>query len=241
MIRIAVCDDNASDRAAARALLEEWAAGQGQESQIIEYERGEGLLYDYQDQAESFSLILLDIFLPGLSGMETARELRTLSPDVPLVFFTTTADFAVESYDVAAAGYLLKPLDRGRARELLDRVLGQKAVRRLEVRTKGCYQYLDHESIMYAESSGRRVTLHLAEGEPLEINQKLDDLEARLNDTRFLRCHQSFLVNMEYIRQVDRDFTLQDGSIIQIRSRNRKELKERYFNYYVKRSLGEEK
>lgn len=238
MIRIAICDDIAQDRAVARQYIEDWADHIGLTCHTIEYERGRNLLYDYQDGDAGFVLLLLDIFMPGITGMETARKIREFNKSVPIVFFTTSDSYAVESYEVEAAGYLVKPLDQQRFTSLLNKLLIEHTQRQLVLKISGSYQYFDHEEILYIESSGRRATLHLAEGASVCVNRKLDDLEAQLDDNRFLRCHQSFLVNMDHIHKVDRDFILQDGSIIQIRSRHRKGLMERYYNYYIKRSLG---
>ncbi|TFG84642.1 MAG: response regulator transcription factor [Spirochaetales bacterium] len=238
MVRIAVCDDCCQDRVVARQYIEEWANQTGLACQTIEYERADNLVYDYQDGDTGFALLLLDIFIPGISGMEAARKIRLLSKSVPIVFFTTSSCYAVESYDVEASGYLVKPLDQKRFSGLLDKLLGEYALKRLVLKISGSYQYFDHKEILYIESNGRQAILHLVEGEPVCVNQKLDDLESQLDDDHFLRCHQSFLVNMDHICKVDRNFILRNGSSIQTRSRHRKDLLEHYYNYFIKRSLG---
>ena len=122
MLRIAICDDQPSERELLGRFLRAYFAAHPYEYELTEYAGGEPLVDDYEDGCACFDLIFLDIFLDGILGMEAARSLRRFAPRVPIIFLTASPDYALESYDVRAYGYLVKPLDAGRAGALLERV-----------------------------------------------------------------------------------------------------------------------
>lgn len=88
---------------------------------MAEYSRGETMVDDYDDGSVDFDLIFMDIFMDGMLGMEAARCLRRYAPHVSIVFLTTTPAYALESYDVYAYGYLVKPLNGEKTAALLRR------------------------------------------------------------------------------------------------------------------------
>ena len=77
------------------------------------------------------------------------------------------------------------------------------------------------------------VTLHLSDGSEIITVDKLGEIEKRINEKRFLRCHQSYLVNMDYIKDVEDDFIMEDGTLVPIRVRGRKEILDTYYDYFV--------
>ena len=111
MLRIAICDDLKSERDMVKGFLRSFFAAVPYEYTLAEYSRGETMVDDYDDGSVDFDLIFMDIFMDGMLGMEAARCLRRYAPHVSIVFLTTTPAYALESYDVYAYGYLVKPLD----------------------------------------------------------------------------------------------------------------------------------
>ncbi len=238
MNRIAICDDVKKDRSELRSALLRYFRACGEPlPQIKEYGSGEGLLVDLEEGYDLFSLIFLDIHMDRLTGMETAYRLRQIGWNSLLVFFTVTPDFAVESYEVDAAGYLLKPLNREKLFRLLDKILSRQEPPRILLKLGRAYRYLYHEEIRYAESSNHVTLLHLINGETVSTREKLSQIEERLRDPSFLRCHQSFLVNMNQVADVREDFILKDGSSVPIRVRGRREITDAYLHYFVSHSL----
>lgn len=233
MKRIVLCDDVELERQILKELLTLYFEEMEEELAIVEYESGEKLLADVQEGYLEADLLFLDIFMEGMNGMETARKLRELDHRGPIVFLTASPDFAVESYEVQAAGYLLKPYDAEKIRELTARLLKDNSKKRMAVKTKRQYRYPYIDEIMYIESDRHSVMIHLADGSVILAQEKLGDLEKRIAENRFLHCHQSFLVNMDYIRDVENDFILSDESRIPIRVRGRKEIVDQYYHYFV--------
>ena len=105
--------------------------------------------------------------------------------------------------------------------------------RRVAIKSRRQYRYPYTDDIVYIESNKHNVILHLADGSEIVTVDKLVELEKRINEKRFLHCHQSYLVNMDYVMDVQNDFIMKDESIVPIRVRGRKEMLDLYYNYFV--------
>ena len=164
--------------------------------------------------------------------MKIARKLRDIQFKAPIIFLTAHAYYAVESYEVQASGYLLKPFSEEKLKTLINRILKTDMKRRVAIKSKRQYRYPYTDEIMYIESDRHNVTLHLSDGSEIVTVDKLVELEKRINENRFLHCHQSYLVNMDFITDVKDDFILSNGEIIPIRVRGRKEMADTYYSYF---------
>lgn len=234
--KIAICDDVEVERFVLKRQLMVYFQKNGGEAQIQEYESGESLLADVEDGYLWPDLIFLDIYMGALNGMDTARKLRKLGVKAPIVFLTASPDFALESYEVEASGYLLKPAEEEQTTALLHRLLKPGLRKRISVKCRRQYRYPFVDEILYLESDRHTVTLHMLDGSEIETTEKLGDLEKQIDDPRFCRCHQSYLVNMEHITDVQEDFILRNGAQVPIRVRGRKDVLDRYNDYFEKQS-----
>ena len=108
-MKIAICDDEVHFMDALCPLLEQWARERGIKLMIHQFTNGDDLIAAHQ--SECMDLIFLDIIMPLLSGIDTAREFRNMNQNVPIVFLTSSREFAFNSYEVKAFNYLIKPVD----------------------------------------------------------------------------------------------------------------------------------
>ncbi len=228
----AVCDDSAIDRDLIFYLLKRYADEHLLDIAIAEYETGTGLLYEIEDGA-CFDAVFLDIYLGDMLGIDLARQLRELRYHRSIIFTTCTSEFAVDGYDVSAAGYLLKPYDYQKLCVIMDRIV-QKPNYEYTIRMRSQIINIPYSEILYTESCNARCLLHRSNGEIYTIYKKLDTIEEELNDRRFLRCHKSYLVNMDYIQQADKQFLLKTGDIVAIRQRDLKRMRNAYLSYVSK-------
>ena len=106
MRKIIVCDDVELERQLLKDILREYFEEIHEEILVEEYSSGEVLVADAEEGYLEGELLFLDIYMDRLNGMETARKLRALSCNIPIIFLTASPDFAVESYEVQASGYL---------------------------------------------------------------------------------------------------------------------------------------
>lgn len=233
MRTIVICDDVEIERLLLKEILCQYFEEINEEVSIIEYASGETLVADVEEGYLDMELLFLDIYMKKLNGMETARKLRQLQCKVPLIFLTASPDYAIESYEVQASGYLLKPFSEEKLMKLLNMILKTDMKRRVAIKSRRQYRYPYTDDIMYIESNKHNVILHLADGSEIVTVDKLVEIEKRINEKRFLHCHQSYLVNMDYVGDVQDDFVMKDGTIVPIRVRGRKDMQDVYYNYFV--------
>ena len=231
MRKIAICDDSKLDRQLLKVVIQIYFENNEEEFKIFEYELGDNLLDDIEVE-----LLFLDIIM---NGTKIARKLRDIQFKAPIIFLTAHADYAVESYEVYVAGYLLKPYDTNKLTLLLDEVLQRSVQKRIAVKVKKQHRYLEINDIMYAESDKHVLNIHLKDSRVIQTTEKLSELKKTINSKRFIRCHQSYLVNMDYIKDAKTDFILSNDIRIPIRVRGRKEIIERYHKYYSSERMND--
>ena len=231
MRKIAICDDSKLDRQLLKVVIQTYFENNEEEFKIFEYELGDNLLDDIEVE-----LLFLDIIM---NGMKIARKLRDIQFKAPIIFLTAHAYYAVESYEVYAAGYLLKPYDTNKLTLLLDEILQRSVQKRIAVKVKKQHRYLEINDIMYVESDKHVLNIHLKDSRVIQTTEKLSELKKTINSKRFIRCHQSYLVNMDYIKDAKTDFILSNDIRIPIRVRGRKEIIERYHKYYSSERMND--
>ncbi|MEE0858003.1 MAG: LytTR family DNA-binding domain-containing protein [Acutalibacteraceae bacterium] len=227
---IAVCDDSSFDRKIIIDMLNSYFLGKSIVYEITSYENGLDLIYDIQD-GKGYDLVFLDIYMEEVLGIDVARKLRKINYTGDIVFMTATIDFAVDGYEVEAVGYLLKPHSYEKLYKVLDRVVKNYDTNVYRIRQRNNFVSVPYNEILYIESNNSKCILHSNDNNSYVIYKRLNEIENELNDSRFLRCHQSYLVNMNYIRKVDKHFVLSNGDMVCIRQRNIKAIKQEYIKY----------
>lgn len=236
MFHIAICDDLAQEREKICLLLKEAFAASGMAAEFQEYGSGGALLSAWEKSELDVHLIFLDIYMNEPDGVETARLLRSRGCRSAIVFLTTSPDFAMEGYEVEAAGYLLKPPEQERLQRLLERVLRQENLMPLVLRQgKSVFSIVPSE-IIYIESSRNLLTVHTVR-DTVPYYGRMAELAGRLPQKQFLRCHQSYLVNMDRIYSAEDDFRMENGDLVPIRVRERKAIREAYFRYLTEKRI----
>ena len=232
-MRIAVCDDSSLDRELFVALLHHYFVNKPISNEIIQYENGVDLLHDVEDDMW-FDIVFLDIYMNDLLGIDVAHKLRSLGYRGHIIFLTATADFAVDSYEVEALGYLLKPQSFEKLSQVMDRAIRTMTTNTYLVKNHSKIIRVPYHEILYAESMNSKCIMHCCNDQSYVIYKRLTTIEHELNDKRFLRCHQSYLVNMDHIHQVDSQFTLVTGDTVAIRQRDLKSIRQAVLHYLDK-------
>lgn len=234
MRKLVICDDSEMDRDLLKAILQNCLRDlyMEDEIEIAAYASGQTLVEDVRDDELDIGLLFLDIEMAPVNGIEAARQIRYLGCRAPIVFLSSSREYALESYDVQAAGYLLKPFQPDKLKKIIQHALIREIPRRLAVRSDRKYRYLYLDQILYIESDRHTVKIHMKDGSAVLTTDKLPDIEARIGSRTFLRCHQSYLVNMAQISDVQENFILSDGSQVPIRVRGRKQITDQYERYY---------
>ena len=220
-LQIAICDDLEEERVILSRMLRNYARRQGLSLQVHFFVSGEELLQSVR-RANACQVLFLDIYMPGISGVETARRLRAAGYGASIVFATTSLDYGVVSFDVQAADYLVKPFRQEDVDRTMDWCLEHlpDSLRVLPVYAEGERQELPLSSISYVEVLGHQCHIHTSR-QTVVVRRGLDDLEAAIGSRDFLRCHRSFLVNLNFVQDITgSDFRLSDGTLVPISSGN---------------------
>lgn len=180
------------------------------EVKTTSYTSGTQLLLNYQKR--KFDILFLDVSMPGMSGFETAEEIRNIDQEVSIVFCTSyyTISNASRGFEVEAEDFLAKPLLYKKIQKVLDKVYKRKLLKAEEKLFLKCQDGLvtiQLSDIIYIETKNKILLLHTIEGE-IETNQKIGELEKRLSDKLFYRCHNSYIVNLDYVEGLQRESIL---------------------------------
>ncbi len=199
--RVAVCDDDEAQSEYIKNLVTTWAAQADVTVAVRTFHSAETLLFE---DTAAFDIFLLDIEMPGMSGMELAGALRAQHETAVIVFITGYTEYIAEGYDVSALHYLIKPLNTQKLFAVLDKardVLGKQETC-LVLEVGGETLRLPLHEIRWLEVSGNYVTIHA--GEDITLKKSLSDLRAQLDD-RFARTGRSFVVNLSFVRRVTKN------------------------------------
>ncbi|RNL42967.1 LytR/AlgR family response regulator transcription factor [Paraeggerthella hongkongensis] len=228
MILVLICEDVPQEADLLDQLVHRYAHDRDIEIGTQLYDSGERLLMNYE-RGEA-GVVFFDIIMEGgMSGVEAARELRKKDPDVPVVFATSSAEFALDGYDVQAVHYLLKPLTYEKVADALDRCgkLLATTRRTIDITVNRERERVLVRDILYAEVFGNRAIVRL-HGRTIVSYTPLAQLLEMAGES-FLRCHRSYIVNMNCIERVDgREFVLATGDRIPIRANGRAAVLEAY-------------
>lgn len=232
MLRIALCDDMEDVLQQTRALVLRWP-GKPEYCHLDTFSDGASLIRAHRETP--FDIILLDVVMPGLTGMEAARQLRSFDTTVKIVFLTSSAEFAVESYTVKADNYLLKPLFPPNLYRCLDELYRdiQSRSRCLVIRTANAVHRILHQDIEYVESQNKQVLLYLSSGSSLRTATPLYALEPQLLPADgFFKCHRSYIVNFHRIETYSqKEIIMRSGCRIPISRGCNKEFETAYFAF----------
>lgn len=157
-------------------------------------------------------LLLADINMPGLSGLDAVKLCKESMPSLQVIFTTGYEEFAVEAFNMSAVDYLVKPIERTRLFVALDKakkaiqldrtlVMKGRQYNKLSIKSNNSFLYLHTDEILYIEKEGRKTILH-TKNERHETTESLTDLEKLLPDY-FYKTHRSYLVNLSRISKIE--------------------------------------
>ena len=238
-MRIAIVDDVPADRERLRQLLGQWSRETGTPlvPEPAVFSGGGAFLAAFAP--DQYDVVFLDIYMEGLDGMETARRLRRQDRLCRLVFTTTSADFAVDSYEVDASYYLVKPFDGGKLARALERCGAGLLERGQSVPLPGGERLYLHP-IAYTEFQNRRVCVHNQDGSGREISMSQGEFSALLLAyPYFCDCMKGMLVNLEAVDKLLEDrFLLKNGAVVPISRLKYRQVREQFLAYTYAKVRG---
>lgn len=214
-MRIAICDDDEICQAQLIMLLKKYSSThKEQEISYTAFSCADDLLTASESQ-DRFDVYILDIMMPNTNGIELGVKLRQNNDDGIIIYLTASSDFAVDSYNAKASGYLLKPVIPQQLFSLLEEThatLAKKVQNQILVKTKDVLVRVALDNILYVELCKRILVYHLTDGTTIEsITLRVPFSEATqelLENKQFSLCSRSLIVNLNHITQIGNEEVL---------------------------------
>ena len=226
MIRIAIVEDEESFRKRLRHFCEAFSAEKGEAVSSVSFSNGIEFLEAYRG---NFDVVLMDISMPHMDGMECARRLRERDEQVPIIFITSMARYAIRGYEVEAMGFMIKPVQYEEFVMKLERVrrrLQTSAMQPYAIVQKSDTRVVDVRAIYYVEVLNHDLIFHTRDG-VFQTYGKLAALEADSRFSGFIKVSASHLVNCAFIGNIGRTTLEVAGDQIPLSRRRRKECLEK--------------
>ena len=201
-MHIAIVEDDAGVRQQLTAYIGQFYGGDAGRYRLSVFSDGDEILDGYR---ADYDLILLDIQMKLIDGLQTAEGIRKLDKDVLIVFVTNLANYAIKGYSVQAFDFVLKPVNYMMLRELLQRVEKTAAMRQQRYITLPTDQGLSRievNRIRCVETDGHFLVIRTDDGD-YRMRETMKNLEKEMDKYGFFRCNSCYLVNLRHVDRVD--------------------------------------
>lgn len=210
MISIAIVDDDLSDIDSITKCLDSYKKENNFDLSYKTYTSANAFLKEYES---FFDIVLLDIEMPELNGIDLAKKIREIDKFVVIVFITNIAKYAIKGYEVEAYDYILKPVNKA----VLNLKLN-KLFKKFERKNDGSIVFnygnstikIEESEIKYFEVSGHYLTIHTnnASQKEYKIYSTLKKYKEQLNSTNFAYCNRCYYVNLKYVKEVYNNYCI---------------------------------
>lgn len=213
-MRIAICDDEEAQRLLLQKYVEEWAQENGIHLETRLFVSGENFWFAWEDDS-AYDLLVFDIEMGKLSGMELAAQIRRKDEEIPILFVTGYDSYMAQGFEVAALHYLLKPLRKEKFFAVLDkfnRIRRRTQEEKILFRTEEGPLSLPASKIWYIEAMAHQCVLYTEDASHVLCSSIGEMVKQLCGRQEFVRCHRSYLVNMQHISAlVKPELVLDDG------------------------------
>lgn len=231
-LRIAVCDDMEADRRTIITMMRNYLDANGHLAMIDQYASGEEFMLS---DISKYDLVVLDIYMDKITGIQTAKRLVQRNPGVQIIFCSSSNEYAAESYDVNALRYLVKPVEESKLQAALNVFLhAHKNIRTLNFKVNRMDEQVYVSDILWIEADGHKCIIHTREGN-VTTRTALGQLEEQLEGLNFVRPIRYALVSMEAVATIPNTvLTLVNGEEIPISRDQRANMTQAYMEHKMR-------
>ncbi len=215
-LKIAIIDDEQNQIEYLTGVVSDWANKNRHITDVKCYSSAKSFLFDYAEEKD-FDILLLDIEMPGMNGIELANVVRRENSTVQIIFITGYYEYFSDGFDVSALHYLIKPADERKLLPVLDRAVNNLNYRQRSVllTTPDGAVKVSLADICYIESENVYVAVHTTLG-VYRSRISLGKLAEQLDET-FIKVHRSYIVGLKYVKKISRtDITMLGGELVPI-------------------------
>jgi DNA-binding LytR/AlgR family response regulator len=232
-MRVAICDDEFIHRETLKSILDE-CKSKPEDAEVFEYSDGKSLVDEHKRTPHD--ILFLDIEMEGMTGLETGHDIRSIDRNVIIIYVTSHGKYVFKSFRIEPFDYILKPIEIKKIEDVLRRAVAKYREQHhsLVIAFKEQTYTLKVCDIVYLESNLRHIKFY-TDNNTFMCLGKLDEYERNLTPYGFLRCHQSFLLNMGFIRSINRDTITTTNSLeINMSTRKKQECLNAFNEYITK-------
>ena len=205
MLKIAICDDEKEFRSAAEQMLKLYMADKSAQFLADTFDVSSDLI-DATEKGTIYDIYLLDIYMPGITGMSIATELRSRGVKSPIIFLTSSTDHALEAFGVDATHYLLKPYTKDSFYVGMDKAMQSIASHKNDsviLKVDNDYRSIPVSKLIYCEAEDKYQRLYLENGERLLVRISGTELYKLLSEfDSFYHCGRAHIINLNHISRV---------------------------------------
>ncbi len=217
-MKITVCDDSIKDLLNVEKLLLKYKSLHPDKDFELEKFSDPSRLYQKISAGKLTDIYILDMLMPRRTGIDIGKQIRMSGHESVIIYVTASDDYALDAYGVHAIRYLLKPIDEDKLYEALDYALSYTTIKSESmylIKTQGGLLQRPYSKIEYIENIGRKQEVHMSDGEIIKslFLRKSFEEETREAARRknFLQIHKSFLVNLDYVKQLTSDSMIMES------------------------------
>lgn len=235
MLHIAICDDELGAVQAHRQIAEDCLRRRGSVGQIAAYTSSDNLLYDIVEDRFFFDLILLDIEMPGSTGMELAAQIKPVLPNVKIIFITSHLEYAIDAFELAIFRYVPKDDIKRRLPPALEdavKLIELEDGRTYTIQTNSRLEKIPYKEIDYIERDGKNACI-VASGRVAKVRKSLQQVYEELDAEEFIFIDRGCIVNLIHIMQVrDGMAVLKNGRSLPISRSHLQDVKRQLNRYW---------
>lgn len=235
MLHIAICDDDESAVQAHQKMTENCLKKCGAIGEIKGYTKSNHLLYDITDDHYFFDLILLDIEMPGTSGMAIAKKIKPYLPNVIIIFITSHIEYAIDAFELSIFRYVPKDdIDKRLSSAIIDAVklIELESGKFYTIQTRNRLEKIPYKEILYMERDGKNVSIITTNGIS-KVRKSLKQIYKELNADEFIFIDRGCIVNIIHLMQIKNGMAILENDIsLPISRSHLQDVKERINTYW---------
>ena len=232
--QVAICDDVREDASYIESLVNAWASEKGYVINVDSFPSAEAFWFQYEEKSH-YDILLLDIEMGTMNGMELARKIRQKDEDVQILFITGFPDYMAEGYEVSALHYLMKPVRVEKLYEVLDRAIQNRSKigRNLMVIVDGAMVRIPVTEICSVEAFAHTTKI-ITKERAYDLTKSITEMEDLL-EGEVVRCHRSYLAGLSHIRKITKTAVfLDNGQELPLARSKYQAVNQMFITYYTR-------
>lgn len=235
-MKIAIIDDEKREQEIIAKYIGEWAEAKKELVEFFYFNSSEGFLFSWEDEKD-YALLVLDIEMGEISGLELAKKIRIEDRNIPIIFVTGYDEYMQYGYDVSALHYLIKPVNKEKLFQALNKLSEkEEAVKSLILNTENEVRRIQINNVLYVEADGHGSIMHTAD-EVIRLKESFGNIEKQMLPLgEAVKCHRAYLVNLRFVSVIQNsNLILDNGENLPISRGQMKNVQREFLRYYGNR------